>query len=559
MDTINISLGDFLKNVGISGLNYLLEMSGAQRDYDYGISADNQSFWLNRDFAVQADWTDMYFKAFVECYGDNTAYKQVMDKIHIILNAAGKEDWDAGKFKDDLKFINDKLLSNSYKSGFKNIEDKISNSEVYERLEKNKLKPDMGSELVVRLSELETFLSQPLCRETFCMKSIIYNIINRFWDGKSFLLRANAAKDMREMFEKDFSAPLKNYIAADHSKAKDMCIECGNRIDNSEKVSIAFMTERADDLARKRSAFWDCKVDAFLCPVCAFLYSLVPLGFRLMGNSFMFINTNAAVSVLLRNNSKDKDFGEQKEIDEKYSQWIARTINILLENDTKRLENVQIIIRGSKDNDRYFFNVISKDVLELLKDTTVMGVLNSLAEQPYVKTNNDYWNVHEEAVINILQYRSQYAAINKLLKLSLEQSENGNVFKKAEQLYRIELKAVVKRIGYITGGKLMDIDEAKRIKNKGYELRRALLDAKGTNDDSCLRGMVYQLLNALSVNNCQRFMDIIMRVYCSTKLQIPDTLIKLICDAEVFQTYGYAFVLGIQGSHFEKIGGVSNE
>ena len=35
------------------------------------------------------------------------------------------------------------------------------------------------------------------------MKSIIYNYINRFWNSKSFLLRANAAKDMREMFEKD--------------------------------------------------------------------------------------------------------------------------------------------------------------------------------------------------------------------------------------------------------------------------------------------------------------------------------------------------------------------
>ena len=33
------------------------------------------------------------------------------------------------------------------------------------------------------------------------MKSVVYNYINRFWDGKSFLLRSNAKKDMREQFE----------------------------------------------------------------------------------------------------------------------------------------------------------------------------------------------------------------------------------------------------------------------------------------------------------------------------------------------------------------------
>ena len=39
------------------------------------------------------------------------------------------------------------------------------------------------------------------------MKSVIYTYINRFWSGKCFLLRANAKKDMRELFEKDFSEP----------------------------------------------------------------------------------------------------------------------------------------------------------------------------------------------------------------------------------------------------------------------------------------------------------------------------------------------------------------
>lgn len=59
------------------------------------------------------------------------------------------------------------------------------------------------------------------------MKSVIYNYINRFWDGKCFLLRANARKNMRELFEQDFIEPFKAYVKKSHIKDKDMCIDCG--------------------------------------------------------------------------------------------------------------------------------------------------------------------------------------------------------------------------------------------------------------------------------------------------------------------------------------------
>ena len=97
---------------------------------------------------------------------------------------------------------------------------------------------------------------------------------------------------------------------------KDLCIDCGNPTGPKEKVSIAFMNEVGDDFTRKRSAFWDCKVDAFLCPGCAFIYALSPLGFRLYANKFVFVNTNDSINTLLYTNSKigriDKE-GEKTE------------------------------------------------------------------------------------------------------------------------------------------------------------------------------------------------------------------------------------------------------
>ena len=151
------------------------------------------------------------------------------------------------------------MLSNSYKAGFENIKeaagsDEVKCMEAYEQLKKEKLSEKMDEELLTkRLKGLKVFLSNDICQETFAMKSIIYSFINRFWDGKSFLLPANAKKNMREMFAKDFSVPLAEYLKTDHSRSKDSCIECGmlNKFDWS--VSAGYSeAEQHPDLIEKR-------------------------------------------------------------------------------------------------------------------------------------------------------------------------------------------------------------------------------------------------------------------------------------------------------------------
>ena len=122
MERYVITMGDFLKNAGIVGMEYLLETAGARRDVDYGITEDAQGLWLNRKFAEDAKWTDMAFKAFVEYFGSSTVYQGVMDRIGRCLDKITEGEWSPEKAeKEDLKFINDKLLSNSYQAGFENI------------------------------------------------------------------------------------------------------------------------------------------------------------------------------------------------------------------------------------------------------------------------------------------------------------------------------------------------------------------------------------------------------------------------------------------------------
>ena len=147
-----ITTGDFLKNAGIVGLYYILKeykfdvIEG--REYgikeqggkEYDFEAYESGLWLDEDFIENADWTDMFFKACVFCYRDSTVYARVLDNIDVIIDKINNGTWKKNtEDKEMLDFISDKLLSNSYKSGFDNIKNEVENVSVYENLQKEKL------------------------------------------------------------------------------------------------------------------------------------------------------------------------------------------------------------------------------------------------------------------------------------------------------------------------------------------------------------------------------------------------------------------------------------
>ncbi len=575
-----VTPGDFLKNSGISGLYYMLGISDARENVDYGIKEQGNrlddipeyeyGLWLDTEYAVSADWTGLFFNACVRYYEKSTVYRGALDRIDGILESINAGEWKAdANDRDNIKYINDKLLSNSYKSGFDNIRDRIEGAEVYIKLQKSKLNHKMGAdELRDRLEELKRFLVQPLCKETFVMKSVIYNYINRFWDGKCFLFRVNAKKDMRELFEQDFVEPFKVYLQATHDKEKDVCIDCAGPMGSKEKVSIAFMKDMADDLARKKSAFWNCKVDAFLCPACAFVYALSPLGFTLLGNRFAFINTNDSMAGLLTANDKQrrKENESSKDEDERYTQWFARMLNGILACKLKELSGIQVVIRGMQADDRYDFTVISADVLRIFREKRVQSALEYFKEHPYIKAGTDYMNIHEAVIMNVTEYKSQTLLLNKVLKAAFE---NPGCIAAAFWIYTVMLWSNIVAENKENGGNV----EMNRyaVMNSGFALRTAVLAEKGAKDDECLRGTMYQLMNALKTKNSSWFLDIVLRLYstCSVpldiekagRLMIPSDFVKIINNQDAFDEYGYAFVLGLKGCNTNKKtnGNVNNE
>ena len=69
-----------------------------------------------------------------------------------------------------------------------------------------------AEELLERLSKLQVFLEQEKCKETFYYEKCSLQLYQSFLGWKSFLLRSNAKKDMREQFEKDFSEPFRKIL-----------------------------------------------------------------------------------------------------------------------------------------------------------------------------------------------------------------------------------------------------------------------------------------------------------------------------------------------------------
>ena len=97
MEKYVITLGDFLKNAGIVGLHYMLKCADAEEGVDFGHGEEDQTLWINMDFAQNADWTDMYFKAFIEYFGPFSTYQKILDKIQICMDKIKNESWNPGK------------------------------------------------------------------------------------------------------------------------------------------------------------------------------------------------------------------------------------------------------------------------------------------------------------------------------------------------------------------------------------------------------------------------------------------------------------------------------
>lgn len=570
MDNLKLTPGDFLKNAGIVGF---------LRMWEFYMRRQGKPFVVTDDISVEelltVDLPQLYIDVFIEYFGRETKTQQAFDRIDRVIDQLSEflngksESIDRRTLKKNLKFIADSLtIPKSPKSGFERIQSEIENPDVYLDLKKKIKAPSPKEDLIVvcnellpHLKELQTFCAQPKVRQTFLFETISNNIIkDRFWKGIAFLNSSNSKKTIPDTISKTFTEPFKAFLSKkEYGKNKPRCISCGMPMANKdERRSIAFV-DMADDLERKTSAFWNCKPDAYLCPICAFLYSLSPLGFCQVDNGdFVFINANDSVQTLWANNQVKMD-DEGKPLS--YHARIDNAILQLLESKSKIQNNIQVATRVKQRKDqyhyhyRYHFNIIDRELIQLTQEKTVKSALKKLAERPSFKlSNDDYLNVYRLCVSNLLSYRNQFNLLYILVTESLKQSR-VNVF--LHPVFDIQCAQLSqKKEAY-----LMNLSSLQHFAAKaGNELRQILIADKvgrenvasipNDKNEDIIRGIVYQLTNALKIQNVEQFADIIIRTYSSCKLPIPSVFLQGLRSGDQFAVVGYAFILGLKGAFY---------
>lgn len=537
-DYIEILTGDFLKNSGIVAFISLLKEDYAKENDDYII--DGNRLQVKKEYLKNTNLTDLYFHCMVKRYQNETPIPKIIEEIENILRRFDYENIDKKDIQDRLSFISDKLGAASFKTGINSIKDEVEDSDIYFNvINKSFKKSKINDELKEKLLELKKFLSTDIVFETLCFKSICYNIINKFWE-KSFLLRNNAKKNMKECYEADFIKPLMDYLEIDTDKMNDQCIDCGNSINSKFSIPISFMCDFADDLARKKSALFNFNMDMNLCPVCAFLYSLVPLGFLKYNRDYIFVNQNGSIEDLCRINVYNVEHSKEKlqqdyQLRDKYQKIYQMIEGYELETQKLTNNNIQIITRSIKDNDqvKYEFDILDNYLIEIVSDKYISKTLEYFKRKNVVKINDQYLSVFREVLKRILNRVNMYDLINLLLRQSIDSGESSYLAYYTNRI--VEIQYIIK------GGKSMG--ELYHARKDGWDLRNKL-----ENVDENYRGTIYQLINALKVDDRNKFVDIILRIYTSKGLPIPFSISRVL-ESDYGTEIGYQFITGLKGAY----------
>ena len=549
-----VSLDTFLYNAGIVGFIQVLEEAEASKgknkeevkndikDYYY----EGQDLYVSKKFLKKSDLSQLYIYSMIKKFGDKSTISETFKNIDYLISKEGIEE---KEFNSKINSIIDSLSSNSIKTGCETLQSnglKIKIQENINNIKKNKKDID---KIKKYLKEIQNNYRNKEVKQTLLMKNIMYAKIQPFWSNKAFLNPQKSKKDLKNEFYETFEKPLKSII--EETKGKYNCITCG--MQTSSSMDTTFLFEVGVDTGRKKSAFWNCNPDSFICPICSFIYACSPLGFRDIGNLMFFINQNDSIKTLISMNVAGRIIDEKED-----AHYIAYNtiINKALDEKMKELNSIQVIIRNKNG---YSFNTIGHDTLKIIK--SIKGELEVISKSYLIIPKDNRFDIYKICLENILNFRNQCNLIYLLLMNFEKDGEKGYTINYTVKTIFTILKIQIKQnhifredinmndkinLSYIA---CKSGDEMRRI-IIGVNNDRNLLDKEEKEADNKLRGLVYQLINSIHTSNRDLFLSNITRLYTSMNLTIPNVFTKIFERDEDFKEIGYAYVLGLKGAYY---------
>lgn len=559
---IKIYLSDWQLNAGIVGFCNILEFAEDQ------VVIKDQ--YIEIDLKMLENFEEKYFNYFIEMYQETTPWYRIVSYEPIMESHKknGFKNFD-GKALDYLneyiRTVKDYLTRANYKKVYpyiKSTQDihslerelKTINVKKYDKID------DKIGEVKARfkvIQEIIKYCSSKDGKKFMAAKGVIYNVINNGWNDVCFLNRQTKEHDVYKDYQKYFVDKTMDYLKTNKEKFQYNCFICDRKIQNMGN-DLGFLNETGFDVARKTSHVWDFANDVSICDLCKLVYSCLPAGFVYAYDKGIFINSNTSVNDLLRVNRRLRD-DVLKRGDDNRSLTYRALVNAISEQHSSRiqyeLQDIQIV---RYENEKYRFNILSKEVLKVIRESK--KELDSLMNIGYreVKT---YFNIYDIVINRLLNNYNMFTLIHKLLMYKITQSQTITAYYHMGHVTNLNFI----NVNYLKGAEGMDkVKENKELVQKsrayGYYLRQEYLEKDRDADKNKIRGISYRLLNALKTMNSESFMHNIITSYMYVGKTIPSKLTMALKDEETLGIIGYAFVTGLNsGSQEKEKGGENND
>ncbi|MGL4850634.1 MAG: type I-B CRISPR-associated protein Cas8b1/Cst1 [Clostridium sp.] len=448
---------------------------------------------------------------------------------------------DVKKKLSSKEYLNRYLISDEYVK----LEEEVKNFKKVKISSKGKEPLELATILEIKnnlkeLAKIINILEEEQLFKVIAAKNVIYDVIQHFWGGISFLHSQKSEENMFSLYREEFIQPIIKYTSVNKEEYEFSCFTCSNKIlklnkDKQNVFNMTWINNIGVDMEKKSSHFWNLCSDAYICPVCNLVYSCIPAGFNFINGRGIFINNNISIKTLNQTNiiqgSIDKENFENIE-NEAYLNIINLVEQEKIEKIEYELDNIQVIKFDGYGNRKYTFNMLSKRVLYVLYKNR--GILNSLIKVRIKITEKYTLNLYQEVLRRLVNNCVLYDLLEQLMTLYL-----CGIIKKISIIDKI-----LAINNSIRGGEVVKKCEREKFRDYGNELKRSYLLK---NSESKLVGISYRMLNALKTDNSSKFMESLVNAYMYVKKAIPTDLIAILGYSDEFQNAGYSFLIGLQG------------
>lgn len=393
----------------------------------------------------------------------------------------------------------------------------------------------------------------------FYARLLAYKVIALGYSNVSFLNRQNTAADFIQEYQDYFVKPVQEFLRGTKGRKEYQCAACGRLIGKEKLPYKTFLTGIGYDYDKKRSNAWNMQNDLYICPVCQWLYSLLPLGFTYnisrKDRQGIFLNENYSLSDLVKANNEVlrtiKDDTDRQGQNRSAYATMMRSFEKEFEREKSdtTLANVQVVMLI---NGKYVFAIVPEIASKVMKRAfqTTMGkdhanlitILQTAGVKDYA--GNDYFSIYDAVVQHLNRAQKLTDLIQFALSGTVTQNENWHV-SRSQIMALMSLNQIFIDEQRKEDNFNMDYtkEELSLAYNRGMSLRRALMQR--SNNDKTVSTLAYKLLQALKGNDLKKFLDLLFNVYLYTNRVIPRELITSQNDKEKMRELGYGIVAGL--------------